>query len=98
MIGSVGFVFVCCEFGHKLSYAFEEIDHVITQLDWYKFPLQLEKLLPILVVCAQQPADLRVFGSVSCAREDFKTVCLTKLINFFKLLNAILFEFSLSGP
>lgn len=31
-------------------------------------------MLPILTVGAQEPAALRVFGSIFCAREDFKNV------------------------
>lgn len=74
VVGSIGFVFVCCEFGEKLSNAFDEIDSVIKQFDWYKFPVKLGKMLPMLIASAQEPAKLSVFGSISCAREDFKNV------------------------
>lgn len=73
---SFAIVFLCCEFGHKLSKAFEQIDCVIDKLHWYKFPLHIRKMLPILITNAQEPVALRVFGSVSCAREDFKNVCI----------------------
>lgn len=74
MFGSIGFVYVCCEFGEKLSDAFEEIDSAIMQLDWYKFPAKFGKMLLMLIAGAQEPAKLRVFGSISCSREDFKNV------------------------
>lgn len=75
----MGNVFVCCEFGHKLSKAFEEINDTIDRLNWYKFPVQIWKCLPILIVGAQTPATISVFGSVSCTREDFKNVRMSKL-------------------
>ena len=75
-------VFVCCEFGHKLSKSFEEIDKTIGKLRWYKFPLHTWKMLPTLIFGAQEPATLRVFGTVSCTREDFKNVCWFRLDDF----------------
>ena len=74
-------VFVFCEFGHRLSKAFGEIEYIIEKLHWYKFPVQMWKLLPTLVMGAQKPAKLSVFGSVSCTREDFKKVCIAKKID-----------------
>lgn len=74
MIFSLGHVFVCCEFGHKLSAAFEEISDAIDRLNWYKFPAKTWNELPILIAGAQIPATLTVFGSVSCTREEFKNV------------------------
>lgn len=75
LILSLTFVFLPCEFGYKLSEAFEEIDYEIDQMHWYKFPAKMWKMLPLFLVGAQEPVYLHVFGSKSCAREDFKAVC-----------------------
>lgn len=75
MLTAFAIVFVCCEFGHRLSKSFDKIDLDIGRLHWYKFPVQLWKMLPILMVGTQEPVTLRVFGSIFCAREDFKNVC-----------------------
>lgn len=97
MFLSFALVFVCCEFGHKMSTAFEQIDHVIGKSHWYRFPLHVWKMLPMLVAGAQESAGLRVFGSVSLTREDFKNVrtlqrsklCSAYLVWVIKLLNFV---------
>ena len=81
---SFALVFVCCEFGHKLSNAFEQIDNQIGELHWYGFPVQVWKMLPTLIAGAQKSCGLRVFGSASCTREEFKNVCI-----FFEKINSI---------
>lgn len=78
MLTAFAIVFICCEFGHKLSKSFEKIDLEIDRLHWYKFPVHLWKMLPILMIGAQESAELKVFGSISCTREDFKNVCTFK--------------------
>lgn len=77
LIWSFVLIFLSCEFGHKLSCAFNEIDFGIGQMYWYRCPAKVWKLLPMLMAFAQEPVFLRVFGSTSCARSDFKGVCVT---------------------
>lgn len=75
-------VFICCEFGQKLSKSFDRIDHVITQLDWYRFPVNVCKFLPTFIAGAQEPTVLRVFGSICCTRTDFKNVRSFSMVHF----------------
>ena len=41
----------------------------------------------MLIGGAQESASLKVFGSVSCTREDFKNVCLSQNNNFIAEFN-----------
>lgn len=77
LLWSFALVYISCEFGHRLSTAFIEIDHEIGQIHWYKLPQKIWKMLPLAMAAAQKPIYLRVFGSIACAREDFKAVCMT---------------------
>lgn len=79
---SFAFVFLACEFGHKLSSSFDEIDYEIGQMHWYKFPVNLWKLFPILIANTHEAVHLRVFGSSLCAREDFKRVSTVSVYKF----------------
>lgn len=74
MCWSFAFVFVICEFGQKLSDGFNEVDDEIGQFDWYLCSMEIQKLLPILIIVTQKPISLKVFGSISCDRENFKKV------------------------
>lgn len=75
MFWSVVAIFGACEFGARLSEAFNEIDIKIHQLEWYRLPADLWHMLPILIVAAQQPVELHAIGSISCGRLTFRKVC-----------------------
>lgn len=76
MCWSFALIFFVCEFGHKISDKFDEFGYEISQLDWYLFSLEIQKMLPFFLIVADRPPDLNVFGDVSCGREDFKMVSL----------------------
>lgn len=68
-------VFIACEMGHRLSSSFEEmIDSTIDHFDWYLFPNEMKRVLPMIMLMAQQPVSLECFASIRCAREVFKNV------------------------
>lgn len=66
--------------GQQMSNAFEEINVTFGQFDWHLFPIDVQKLLPIILVNVQRPVHLSYFGSVLCAsRETFKKVRLIRI-------------------
>ena len=71
---SFGMVFGNCELGHWIAKAYEQIDYEIGQFDWYSFPVNMLRMLPTLIIGAQQPVGINVLGIISCSREDFKKV------------------------
>lgn len=73
IIGIFGF----CEFGGKISAAFEKIDIVLDQLKWYWMPSDTRRMLLTILIVAQKPVELGIFGSISCNRRTFKEVCST---------------------
>lgn len=100
---SLATVFSFCEFGHRVSSAFEEAEDSFYRLQWYSFPVEIWQMLPTVFIAAQQPINFFVFGSISCSREDFKLVQLqnthTVLIvytvnrlNYGKFFNVFIFR------
>lgn len=73
-INGLSLVLVICEFGQRMSDAFEAIEYTIDQFDWYLFPIEFKRMLPIIIANAQQPVKLECFGSISCSREVFRKV------------------------
>lgn len=71
----LGILFITCELSQRLGNAFTEIERIIEQFDWYLFPLNIRRLLPTIIIIAQEPVNLECFGSISCNREFFKKVC-----------------------
>lgn len=67
-------LFVTSEIGHRLHNAFDEIDDAICQLEWYQYPIEIQRILPLIMTYTQKPVVINFFGSFSCSREQFKRV------------------------
>lgn len=73
---SFGILFMSCEIGHQLSTAFEEYSILIDQLKWYLFPVEVQRIMPIVIHFGQQPVLFYCFGSTACTRDTYKRVCI----------------------
>ena len=67
-------MFIACEISQRVNDAFNGLNLTIHQFDWYLFPIEIQRMLPMIIVVAQQPVTLECFGSISCSREVFKNV------------------------
>lgn len=67
-------VFIASELGQRMGDAFEEIHSTIDQFDWYSFPVEIKRMLPMIILEAKQPVLFECFGSIACTREVFKNV------------------------
>lgn len=65
---------IICELGQRGSNAFEDINDIIDQFQWYRFSSEMKRLLPIAFIIVQKPVSVGCFGSVLCDREAFKKV------------------------
>ena len=63
-----------CELGERLMNEYEDIEYVISQLNWYLLPAKIQKTLPIIINNAQQAVDVQCFGSMNICRESFQKV------------------------
>lgn len=87
LLWSFGLVWIFCNLCEKLSTAFdEEIYDVIDQLDWYLYPPEMAKILPIIIVNAQRRIVVECFGKIYCNLETFKKVCFWLLKKKIKIL------------
>lgn len=67
-------LFGICEFGERVKMSFEETRITIDQLKWYFMPSKIRKILPTILIVAQEPVEFKVFGSISSNRITFKEV------------------------
>lgn len=75
VFGAFFFLLVTCEFGGRITIAHDEIDSVILQSSWYRFPVEVKKILPTVICIVQKEIALHGIGSVVCSRESFQRVC-----------------------
>lgn len=80
---SSSLTFIPCELSERICLAFENVYETIIELDWYVFPIGMQKMLSIVLIISQDPIALRCFGSIYCGREVFKKVCRSECKFFF---------------
>lgn len=70
------------ELGQRLNNLFLGINNVFDQLDWYLFPIKIQRLLPVAVMNVRQPVVVKCFGNISCCRDQFEKVSLINSLSF----------------
>lgn len=71
---ALGLIFVVCELCQRVCDGFEEVNRTMDQLYWLSYPIEIRRMLTIILVFAQQPVQFQVFGSIACCRDSFKRV------------------------
>lgn len=66
-------LFVLCNFADDVSDRFERAN-IYVHCDWYKFPGEVQHLLPIIIINTQKSVVVKGFGNIDCTREQFKMV------------------------
>lgn len=79
VFAAFGLLFFSCEIGQRFTSKFDTLNCVFNQFKWYTFPIEVQRMLPMIIRNAQQPVTIRCFGRVMCLRESFRKV--SSLIN-----------------
>lgn len=67
-------LFLSCELSDQISIDFENINDTINRFDWNSFPLEMQRLLPIIMANTQQSVGFECFRGFICNRDTFKKV------------------------
>lgn len=70
----IAFIFFFCEFGEMLTNQFNVFDEELCQCDWYAFPVEIQRMLVIVMINTQQTTALRGYANTFCTRDFFKKV------------------------
>lgn len=74
LIGSFGQIFFFCELSERITKQFVEVDEEICNSHWYKLPIDIQKMYPMIIIGSQKPVSLYGLGNIECSREAFKNV------------------------
>lgn len=66
--------FITSEIAERISTEFDAINDMINDFDWYLFPLELQKMAPLIMMSAQKTVGFELFGSYDWNRAAFKRV------------------------
>lgn len=67
-------IFLVSESGEMVSTEFERFDFALGQCNWYRFPIDFQRMFATIIANTQQPEILQAFGNIPCTRENFKKV------------------------
>lgn len=67
-------IFIACEIGNRLTYAFIEVSEEIDRIDYHLLPIEMRKMLPTILIYTRKSVALHGFGSIKYTRETFKKV------------------------
>lgn len=86
VFGAFGPIFLLCELGERLTDRFNQIENEIFQCNWYTYPMDIQRMLPIIISETQALFVLSGLGNIQCSREAFKNVIylFTKFKNKYK--------------
>lgn len=73
-------MFIFSDPGENVSNRFGNINDTIYYCDWYSFPIEIQRLLPTIMVSTQEAVIIQGFANLSCTRDAFK-----KVIFFFRV-------------
>lgn len=65
---------ITTEIGQRFNLAYAECNDMVEQFDWYLFPTDIQRMLPMILNFTQQPFEIICFGSAACDRNTFKSV------------------------
>lgn len=74
VIYAFGMMMIVCELGQGINSTFDECIDIIDQFEWYSFPIDIQRMLPLFLNFAKEPIEIKCFGTVTCDRETFKCV------------------------
>lgn len=76
---SFAYIFLVCDFGERVSAGFGESYAVLCTFDWYLYPIDIQRMLHIIMISVQSPVVFRSFGNIPCTREQAKKVGLDQI-------------------
>lgn len=74
MLWSFIVIGILCLSGQMVTDAFELISNELNQCKCYLVPLEMQRMLLILLANVQQSTFIRGYGNIYCTRETFKNV------------------------
>lgn len=74
-MAGLALVLFACEIGQQFTNAFsDEASEALGQLNFYLLPIEIQQMLPMMIVFSHQPFVVHFFGSLCCTRDQFKKV------------------------
>lgn len=75
------FNYVICSYASNVSAKLSSVSDIVYNSFWYKYPAELQKLLPLLTQRSQTPYIITGYGIINCSLDTFLLVCSIRTIS-----------------
>lgn len=65
---------LACEMGERVCGMFGSIEETMDEIDWYLYPIEVQRMLPAIMMVAQKSIYVEFFASATASRETFSKV------------------------
>lgn len=72
--------FLFCRFGSNVTFAFKMVSADIYQLDWHEYPMEVRKLMPIIIALTQKRIFMHGYDDTQKTHSVFKKVTLIAIL------------------
>lgn len=69
-----GIMFTYCEMGEQISNHFDEIENGFYQLDWHLLPIEIQRMMVMILMVTKQPMQFVGFGNFTASRITMRAV------------------------
>lgn len=90
-------IFFFCETAQQITEQYDEIESVFCQCNWYSYPIEVQQIIPTIMMATQKEIAIRGFGNLIFNRASFYQVFTCKILCIvysFLISNLALFFFS----
>lgn len=67
-------IFFLCQCGQFVTNQFDYFDDKLYQCNWHLFPIEIQRMLVIVMTNTQRPSTVHGFANTFCTRDAFKGV------------------------
>lgn len=82
MFFSFAIIVISCNCGEFLVLRFDMVAEELYKSDWYLFPLEVQRMLIVVIAQTQQPTYIRSYGNITFTRQTLKMVTLQQFNDF----------------
>lgn len=85
-------IFNYCEACETFRKYFDGFYDDLNRLNWYNYPINIQRMMVIVIATAQKPAEIVGYGNVLCTRNLFKSVICESILIYINIRFELKFQ------
>lgn len=86
----MGLLVAFCLYGSMTTQRFESLNEFVYQLDWYRYPINVQKSLLLVIAMTNEEIYIESYFSTQCTRAKLQAVCVLLKQKFRIAINCLI--------